>query len=297
PCPTRRISSYARCNPCCRCSCLRLRPCPCASRALLSCGPANRCKGRARNSELAHALDLGHAAVDQGHRGGERIDRRRIVGVGPDLARIPQQQVGLAGGADELAFAHAAADRDVPAEIESLRRPRRDGRALRGEARLDLLAARKTLLQALALAERGVALRALGHRRTRLGLDVDLGRLHPGRRGFVRIMHRSLFVDPAIDVGVRRNGGKQEETGQGGPHAVHSSYSASSIHAIWIASRIFSPQRFGSSSNPGSAITHWYRSVKRTCSGSASGCASVRAMAMSWVSVHFISCPRPRARS
>jgi hypothetical protein len=36
--------------------------------------------------------------------------------------------------------------------------------------------------------------------------------------------------------------------------AVHS---ASSIHAIWIASRIFSPQRFGSSLNPGSAITHW----------------------------------------
>src|SRR5258708_10940208 len=35
-----------------------------------------------------------------------------------------------------------------------------------------------------------------------------------------------------------------------------SRYSASSIHTIWMASRSFSPQRFGSSSNPGSALPH-----------------------------------------
>src|SRR5689334_21830680 len=55
-----------------------------------------------------------------------------------------------------------------------------------------------------------------------------------------------------------------------------------------MASRIFSPQRFGSSLNPGSASTHWYRSVKRTCFGSTSGWLSTSAIAISWVSVHFI---------
>jgi hypothetical protein len=37
---------------------------------------------------------------------------------------------------------------------------------------------------------------------------------------------------------------------------------ASSIQAIWIASRIFSPQCFGSSSKSGSAITHSRKSVE-----------------------------------
>ena len=38
-----------------------------------------------------------------------------------------------------------------------------------------------------------------------------------------------------------------------------------------MASRIFSPERFGSSSNPSSPHTHLCRSVKRTVLGSTSG--------------------------
>src|SRR6266850_8290951 len=66
-------------------------------------------------------------------------------------------------------------------------------------------------------------------------------------------------------------------------------YVDSSIHAVWIASSIFSPQRFGSSSKSSSSLTHLNRSVKRTVSGSTPGYFSERAMAISSVSVHFIT--------
>src|SRR5437763_13905093 len=68
---------------------------------------------------------------------------------------------------------------------------------------------------------------------------------------------------------------------------------ASSIHAIWMASRIFSPERLGSSSNSGSAHTHFSRSVKRTADGSTSGCASASAIAISRESVHFSATKPP----
>jgi hypothetical protein len=67
-----------------------------------------------------------------------------------------------------------------------------------------------------------------------------------------------------------------------------SSKSPSSIHAIWMASRIFSPQCFGSSSKPGNACTHPLRSVKSTLRGSTSGYVSARASAISRLSVHFM---------
>ncbi len=69
---------------------------------------------------------------------------------------------------------------------------------------------------------------------------------------------------------------------------LQSSKSPSSIHAIWIASRIFSPLCFGSSSNPGSSSTHRLRSVNRMTRGSTSGCCSESAIAISRMSVHFI---------
>lgn len=49
----------------------------------------------------------------------------------------------------------------------------------------------------------------------------------------------------------------------------------SSIHACWIASRIFSPQCFGSRSKSSSAITQSRRSTKLTFNGSWSGYASL----------------------
>src|SRR5207248_1090040 len=64
-------------------------------------------------------------------------------------------------------------------------------------------------------------------------------------------------------------------------------HSRSSSQRIWIASRIFSPDLFGSSEKPGSSRTHLCRSVKRTLSGSTSGCFSARRIAMSSTSVHF----------
>src|SRR5689334_16403852 len=74
-----------------------------------------------------------------------------------------------------------------------------------------------------------------------------------------------------------------------GSRALHasSSKSPSSIQAIWIASRIFSPQRCGSSSNPGSSSTHCLMSVNSTRDGSTPGCASASAIAISRLSVHF----------
>src|SRR5688572_21583657 len=110
-------------------------------------------------------------------------------------------------------------------------------------------------------------------------------------------MHGAALIHPAIDIG--RNGGEREEQQEKDEaHAAHCSYSASSIQAIWIASRIFSPQRLGSSSNPGSSCTHLNKSVNRTDLGSTSGWPSTSAMAMSCVSVHFTaSCLRLRARS
>src|SRR5205085_11757933 len=66
-------------------------------------------------------------------------------------------------------------------------------------------------------------------------------------------------------------------------------HSRSSSQRIWIASRIFSPDLFGSSEKPGNSRTHLCRSVKRTVSGSRSGNFSARRMAMSSTSVH-LSC-------
>ena len=72
--------------------------------------------------------------------------------------------------------------------------------------------------------------------------------------------------------------------------------SASSIQVCWIASRTFSPERFGSSSKPGNSSTQLCRSVNRTVVGSTSGWASTSAIAMSRMSVHFtVSAPRGRS--
>src|SRR5580698_9393334 len=62
-------------------------------------------------------------------------------------------------------------------------------------------------------------------------------------------------------------------------------HSLSSIHAAWIASRIFSFDLWASSSKSGSAITHLCRSVNRRFTLSASGWASSSSMAMSCTSV------------
>src|SRR5512144_2401298 len=59
----------------------------------------------------------------------------------------------------------------------------------------------------------------------------------------------------------------------------------SSSQAIWMASRIFSLERFGSSSKPGKPCTHFPRSVKRRLTTSASGCLSSSAIAISRTSV------------
>src|SRR6476660_5470608 len=56
-----------------------------------------------------------------------------------------------------------------------------------------------------------------------------------------------------------------------------------------MASRLPIFEFLASSRNPGSATTHWCRSVNRTVSGSTSGCASIRASAMSSASFHVIS--------
>ncbi|CFW45385.1 Uncharacterised protein [Bordetella pertussis] len=48
-----------------------------------------------------------------------------------------------------------------------------------------------------------------------------------------------------------------------------------------MASRIFSPQCAGSSAKPGRPSTHSRNCVKRTVCGSASGCVSARAAAIS----------------
>src|SRR5512143_2845938 len=55
-----------------------------------------------------------------------------------------------------------------------------------------------------------------------------------------------------------------------------------------MASRMPSLEFLASSRNPGSATTHRCRSVNRTVSGSTSGCASIRASAMSSASVQFM---------
>src|SRR5207248_11676804 len=70
----------------------------------------------------------------------------------------------------------------------------------------------------------------------------------------------------------------------------------SSSHAIWIASRSFSLEAFGSSEKPGSSVTHRWRSVKRTVSGSRSGWCSLSAMAISSVSRHVIISESPPRR-
>src|SRR4029077_12000455 len=62
----------------------------------------------------------------------------------------------------------------------------------------------------------------------------------------------------------------------------------SSSQAIWMASRIFSFDLAGSSSNPGKAWTHFHRSVKRKFTTSASGWCSSNSAAMSWMSVQRI---------
>src|SRR5437763_3467067 len=86
-------------------------------------------------------------------------------------------------------------------------------------------------------------------------------------------------VLPCVGIGKRRLDELLLRFGDG--------HSRSSSQRIWIASRIFSPDLFGSSENPGSSRTHLCRSVKRTVSGSTSGCFSASRIAMSSTSVHF----------
>src|SRR3954468_4920189 len=187
----------------------------------VSCVKRSPRKVHAR-SELAHALDIADAAVAQDYGRGEGVARRGEVGVGLDRPRVPKEKIGLAGDGDELPFAHAAVDRDILPEVEPLRRPRRNGRALGGLARLDLLPAREALLQPLALAAHGVALAAVVHRGPRLGVDVDGRRLDTLRRSFVRVMHRALLIDPAIDF---RRGRQGSEKDQAGERTYHTEYS------------------------------------------------------------------------
>src|SRR5712692_4338656 len=63
----------------------------------------------------------------------------------------------------------------------------------------------------------------------------------------------------------------------------------SSCQAIWIASRIFSFDFFGSSVKSGSATIQACISVNRTVSGSVSGCSSTKRIAISWVSCQLRS--------
>src|SRR5439155_86857 len=102
----------------------------------------------------------------------------------------------------------------------------------------------------------------------RVRLRSDGGEIWPGSRRFLpgelaqtalRRFPRRLRSGEALN----RSGNEA-----GNLSGTERSYSISSIHAIWIASRIFSLQCFGSSSNSSSPCTHSKRSVKRTVSGS-----------------------------
>src|SRR5687768_7559050 len=108
--------------------------------------------------ELPHALDVVDAAADHVDRGGEGIGGRWKVGVRLEREHVREQQVGRASDREELAFAHAAVERNVGAEVEPARARRRRRRALLREPRLEFLAPREALLHALALAAHGVAL-------------------------------------------------------------------------------------------------------------------------------------------
>src|SRR5262252_4903019 len=69
-----------------------------------------------------------------------------------------------------------------------------------------------------------------------------------------------------------------------------------STQAIWMRSSLPSVEAFGSSSNPGSSTTQRCRSVKRTVSGSMSGCASISCSAMSSASSHRSAMSEPSQR-
>src|SRR5205823_12943179 len=104
-------------------------------------------------------------------------------------------------------------------------------------------------------------------------------------------LHHGLapgVIFPGARIG---EGGAQELVAHGGPGLEtpfgSTGYSRSSSHAIWMVSRIFSLERLGSSAKPGNSRTQRCRSVKRTASGSTSGCFSTRRIAMSSMSVHL----------
>src|SRR6185503_10240060 len=192
--------------------------------------------------ELPDALDAADAAARDDDGGGERVAGRRQ----PDVALAPpvfvREQVGRAGGGDQLALAHPAIERNVLAEVQAARARRLHCGALGGVARLELLAAREPLLHALALAAHGVALQALRRRRARFRFDVDHLRLRARRRRRVRVVHRALVVHPAVDLGRGRRDHEQEEPNESAHFRRRSVRVAPlyspALHAQWTASRV-----------------------------------------------------------